>query len=176
MFVTLVLKVLLAHICIHNLQFNRLFHSFPSAVSSTLHIFGPPLDGGLYLSMLVGKGQYCGEIRIQGRTQGGRKGLPLGGFGPLRAEGPRLLKFLRRHPKPTQKSRKLCGYPQKTRPDSRGPSDHLGLPRKRAHQKNRAPLSIRGTSEYQGPLNNRTPLNIRGPLSHQGPSEPSGVL
>ena len=119
----------------------------------------------------------------QGRAQGGRaKGArPFGVFGPLRAEGPRGPKLLRRHPKPTQKSRNLCGNPPKkhVRTVEGLLTIWVHVPRKQAHQKNRTLLSIRGPSEHQGPLwASGAPLGIRGssepsgaPLSHQGPSE-----
>ena len=61
------------------------------------------------------KTQNCKKSNAKSRgvgTQGGRP-LPLGVFGPLRAEGPREPKLLRRHPKPAQKSRNMCGNPPK---------------------------------------------------------------
>ena len=105
----------------------------------------------------------------QERTQGGGAEVaPLGVFGPC---GPNARENQNscegiRNPR---RSHEICAEThQKTRPESRGPSDHLGLPRKRVHQKNRAPLSIRGSSEYQDPSEHQGPFEHQSPLSASG--------
>ena len=103
----------------------------------------------------------------QGRTQGGGgggRGAALGFSDPCgpKAGGAKTpAKVSKTHTEVTKYVREPT---KKARPDSRGPSDHLGLLRKRAHQKNRAPLSI------------RAPLNIRGTSEYQDSSEHQGPL
>ena len=107
---------------------------------------------------------FCGVVRDVRKGREGRPPLEFSGLCFSRAKTPAKASEI--HTEVTKSVRKPT---KKARPDSRGPSDHLGLPRKRANQKNRVPLSTRA------PLNIRTPLSIRAPLSIRGPSESSGT-
>ena len=112
----------------------------------------------------------------------GAEGSPLGVFGPLRAESPRGSELLRRHPKPTQKSRNLCGNPLKKHVRTvEGPLTIWIYLENGTTRKNRIPLGIRGPSEYQAPLwapgalleapdGPRTSWYFKGPLWASGGS------
>ena len=94
-----------------------------------------------------------GQGRTQGGGGGGRKGCPPWGF-------------RRRHPKPIQKSRNLCGNPPKKHVRTVKDPLTIWVYLENGHTRKTRLLLASGT-----PLNIRTPLSIRAPYAHQGPLE-----